>query len=214
MNIFYLDKDLEKSSQYLCDSHIIKMPLEHNQMLSTAVRLYLGIHQRHFVVDHIFKTKTKDLFLVKDEVVYCEISPRELSDGSITYKPEKISKSLLKIANKHLNLSTHVNHPSSVWVRQSYHNFKWLVDYSTEMLKEYNYRYGNRITKNHLTLEKIKEFLPEMQKVMPDKGLTTLLLAMPKIYHQEDPILAYRDYYRNDKVKLLKYKNRQLPNWI
>ena len=39
MNIFYLDKDLSKSAEYLCDKHIVKMIIEHIQLLSTALRL-------------------------------------------------------------------------------------------------------------------------------------------------------------------------------
>jgi len=39
MNIFVLDTNLEKCAQYTCDEHVIKMILEHTQMLSTACRL-------------------------------------------------------------------------------------------------------------------------------------------------------------------------------
>ncbi len=44
MNIFILDHDLDKSIQYHIDRHIVKMPLEAAQMLSTviAVDKFLG----------------------------------------------------------------------------------------------------------------------------------------------------------------------------
>lgn len=37
MNIFILDRDIEKSVQYHIDAHVIKMPLEAAQMISTTL---------------------------------------------------------------------------------------------------------------------------------------------------------------------------------
>jgi len=39
MNIFILDNDIEKCARAMIDKHIVKMPLEHAQMLSTACRI-------------------------------------------------------------------------------------------------------------------------------------------------------------------------------
>jgi len=36
MNIFYLDRDIHKSVQYLVDKHVVKMPLETAQLLCSA----------------------------------------------------------------------------------------------------------------------------------------------------------------------------------
>lgn len=36
MNIFVLDKDMKKSAEYTCDKHVIKMTLEHLQLLCSA----------------------------------------------------------------------------------------------------------------------------------------------------------------------------------
>lgn len=40
MNIFVLDEDIALCAQYHMDKHIVKMPLETAQMLSTAVKYY------------------------------------------------------------------------------------------------------------------------------------------------------------------------------
>lgn len=42
MNIFYLDKDLTKATEYHVDKHTVKMILEYAQLLSTAHRLLDG----------------------------------------------------------------------------------------------------------------------------------------------------------------------------
>lgn len=50
MNIFVLDKDPKKAAEYHCDKHVVKMILEHAQMMSTACRvsgLDVGYKQTH-----------------------------------------------------------------------------------------------------------------------------------------------------------------------
>jgi hypothetical protein len=53
MNIFILDKDPTLCAEYMIDKHVVKMPLEHAQMLSTACRLsghdigYKAAYQNH-----------------------------------------------------------------------------------------------------------------------------------------------------------------------
>ena len=53
MNIFILDKDIEKCAQYHCDQHVVKMILESVQMLCTALNKkgfttpYKSTHIKH-----------------------------------------------------------------------------------------------------------------------------------------------------------------------
>ena len=53
MNIFILDKDIEKCAHYHCDQHVIKMILESMQMLCTALNKkgfstpYKSTHIKH-----------------------------------------------------------------------------------------------------------------------------------------------------------------------
>ena len=42
MNLFILNKDPIIAAQQQCDKHVVKMPLESGQMLSTAHRLLDG----------------------------------------------------------------------------------------------------------------------------------------------------------------------------
>ena len=42
MNFFYLDENPFKSVEYHCDKHVVKMPTEYKQMLSTAHRVLDG----------------------------------------------------------------------------------------------------------------------------------------------------------------------------
>jgi hypothetical protein len=53
MNIFILDKNIEKCAQYHCDQHVVKMILESPQMLCTALNKkgfttpYKSTHVKH-----------------------------------------------------------------------------------------------------------------------------------------------------------------------
>ena len=53
MNIFVLDRDIEKCAQYHCDQHVVKMILESVQMLCTALNKkgfatpYKSTHVKH-----------------------------------------------------------------------------------------------------------------------------------------------------------------------
>lgn len=53
MNIFVLDKDLEKCAQYHCDRHVVKMITEYNQLMSTACHVLMievdGIYKKTHV---------------------------------------------------------------------------------------------------------------------------------------------------------------------
>ena len=37
---------------------------------------------------------------------------------------------------------------------------------------------------------------------------------MPDEYKMDDAVMAYRNYYNNAKSHLLKYTDREIPDWI
>lgn len=51
MNIFYLSRDPEKAARMQCDKHIVKMPLETAQLLSTA-HVELDLNQVAYRATH------------------------------------------------------------------------------------------------------------------------------------------------------------------
>ena len=92
MNIFILDHDLKKSIEYHVDKHVVKMPLEAAQMMSTAlwVDKLLG-----FVPRALTKEETGILNKAKKEIAPLPLPERPLSP----YLP------------------TMYNHPCTIWVR-------------------------------------------------------------------------------------------------
>ena len=104
--------------------------------------------------------------------------------------------------------STHKHHPCTIWASSSISNYLWLRELGIELYKEYKYRYGNKIHKSGEIILSLP--IPNI----PERGLTKFAQAMPEEYRQDNWVLAYREYYRNDKKELLKYTKRNLPEWL
>ena len=115
----------------------------------------------------------------------------------------------LNKSGKHGYRKSHVNHPSSKWVRHSLRNYEWLCRLGIELCKEYTYRYG----KTHST-QKHLEWLSEFQPNIPDIGFTEPLLAMPDEYKSDNAITSYHTYYINDKKEFAKWTKRDIPKWF
>ncbi len=107
--------------------------------------------------------------------------------------------------------ATHVNHPSAVWCRNSIENYNWLVEHFFALCNEYTYRYG----KTHKCSGELGYMLQSPPKNLTNYDMTTMPSAMAKEYViSEDPIINYRNYYKNGKKAFHSWKNRLPPEWI
>lgn len=104
---------------------------------------------------------------------------------------------------------THLNHPISLWVRESKDNYLWLCELGLAIVREYEYRKG----KTHAS-KKIIEWCKDNIPNLPSKGLTSHYLAMPDKYRTDDVVKSYRNYYQGDKQHLFKWTKRPKPNWL
>lgn len=114
MNIFFLDADPVKSAAFMLDKHIVKMPLESAQMLSTAHRLLDGVPM---------KTSKKTFWLLPGEKL--------VPDG------EKFT-----IEDRKCFQVAHAKHPSTVWTMLTKSNYLHHLEILKAMLAEYTLRYG------------------------------------------------------------------------
>jgi len=103
---------------------------------------------------------------------------------------------------------THKNHPCSKWVQKSLSNYKYLVELNQYLCKEYTNRYC-KIHKGEHILSILKSNLPNIK----DEGFSDPPKCMPEEYKVEDTIESYRNYYRYDKIRFAKWKNKQ-PQWM
>lgn len=105
---------------------------------------------------------------------------------------------------------THVNHPCAVWVRASGVHYQWLWWLTEELHREYQYRYGS--DSKHRSWEVICRL--EWPYDLPQAGFTPPPQVMPLEFRDEDPVIAYRNYYAKGKSHLMQFKRRGVPAWL
>lgn len=107
--------------------------------------------------------------------------------------------------------ATHMNHPSAVWCRTSVQNYDWLVDHMFALMREYTHRYD----KTHKCYGEISYMLQSPPKNLKDWDWTPMPSCMaPEYIISDDPIINYRNYYREGKKNLHKWTNRIQPEWL
>lgn len=125
----------------------------------------------------------------------------------------KVNKGYV-LGDHHMNSivykATHVNHPSSIWVRQSKQNYNWLYDLWVSLMDEYSYRYGRVHASSRLM-----DVLKKSPRNLVSGQFTEPTPAMPDEYKvKNNSIQSYRNYYKYGKAPLHSWKDRDVPNWI
>jgi hypothetical protein len=113
MNIFVLHENPRIAAQMHCERHILKMIIEHTQMMAATYYHTIGISRKKEILEN--QEKVDNLF---------RGFPRKDENGNDN--PYKIS---------------HVNHPCTIWSRASLSNFNWLLDCTKALCEEFTYRY-------------------------------------------------------------------------
>jgi len=106
--------------------------------------------------------------------------------------------------------SAYINHPCTIWARQSWENFDWLCTLATTLNDEYKKRFKHN--KNHKSYDAMMQI--DMVKLfykMP-RGFTPFAQAMPDQYKHENPVVAYRNYYKSEKEYFAKWR-LSTPIW-
>jgi hypothetical protein len=107
---------------------------------------------------------------------------------------------------------THVNHPCTIWTRESEENYFWHLELMSCLLIEYT----NRYQKQHKS-ETVCRWLGENVPInFPATGRTPFAVCMSEDYKIEgDPVQSYRNYYIKDKVRFAKWEPRStMPDWF
>jgi len=108
--------------------------------------------------------------------------------------------------------SNHINHPCSIWVRETLGNFIWLYDHGMALAKEYTHRYS----KVHKSQAVIQHCMDQRAEGLPLYDLTTTEhpLCMPDQYRGDDVVTSYRAFYLGDKSRFAQWnKARTAPDW-
>jgi len=108
--------------------------------------------------------------------------------------------------------ATHINHPSAIWVRHSFHNYMWLRSLLYQLCKEYTYRYGKVHKVESSGLYEALSYAPMNIKI---GVFTEPTPAMPPEYIVAgDSVQSYKNYYNGSKKHLHNWKLRPIPDFI
>lgn len=100
--------------------------------------------------------------------------------------------------------ATHVNHPSSVWVRQSVSHYMWLYQHMAAMMGLYTKVRG----KVHGTEDRCLDVLSEIPKAIPVKPSTQPPICMPDEYKVGGVCKSYQNYLGS---KYAEWRSRAKP---
>ncbi len=116
-----------------------------------------------------------------------------------------------KIKNKTLYLSSHVNHPCGVWVRDNKENYLWLHSLTTYLVKEFKLRNNKTAHKSEPVLLALAN--PPLN--IPKGKFYDPPLAMPERFKLGgSTVSSYRTLYQFGKYHLAKWKDqRGSPYW-
>ena len=104
----------------------------------------------------------------------------------------------------------HLNHPTTIWVRESVQHYDFMYAVFEALCDEYTYRYG----KGHMTDLKLRETLRTPPKNIPvNRKFYQPPQCMPEEYKGEDSVEAYQKYYMGEKSSFSVWKNRPTPTW-
>jgi hypothetical protein len=122
-----------------------------------------------------------------------------------------------------------LNHPSTIWARQSIANFHWLYQHGLALCEEYTLRYGKRHGSHDRIIEGMDLYncRVHIEEVFPRRGLTPVTIAMfdkyrldENEYYNRNPnakdwdfvIDSYKHYYLTGKWEFASWKTSP-PNW-
>lgn len=141
-------------------------------------------------------------------------------DGMLTKRISNTGKSLSKYwvlpdeREEILYKAVHMNHPCTVWTKQSSSNYEWHYKHFVSLCDEYTFRYG----KIHKTDQRLREALRTQPNNMTISLLTPFALAMgasPESIDINDPIGSYRKFYKTKEKRFaMVWTNRYKPEWM
>lgn len=181
VNIFALHDSPFQSAREMCDKHVVKMPVETAQMLSTVHRMLDG----------------------KPYVDYSK-NGRRIQRWS--HPTDEANSTLLYRA-------TMMNHPCTIWARETLGNYRWLADHGLALCDEYTRRYGRRHGSQSL-IEWCQCYPPA--GIPEDHRQTPFPQAMPDYCKVPNcAVSAYRQYYIMEKRRFATWKKpAQVPDWF
>ncbi len=111
-----------------------------------------------------------------------------------------------------------LNHPSTIWARQTPNNTRWLYEHGKALCDEYTHRYG----KVHGSQSRILDIAHMIEEDSQWVNATPVTIAMDDMYRLVKDkrmsdwnfvIKSYRHYYLEGKWKFAEWRQNRMPEW-
>jgi len=200
MNVFYTnDCPIQAANEHV-RIHQVKMIVEYTQLLSTAIRLYEGKLCKVWV-KRVSNIKLEDGTKIK-KVKCKQVDWYELPSDTFEFRFGR-----RWLVDKVVYAHTHVNHPSAIWVRQSYDHYIWVWECAKKLCELYSTRTG----RSHKT-EGILDIIAAAPKSIPENGFVRPPVAAGEEFITMSSVVgvckAYQAYLCD---KFQEWKSRAKP---
>lgn len=142
-------------------------------------------------------------------------------DGTIELRPSKSGKRMVKYwkldddREDVLYKAVHMNHPCTIWSRQTKGNYLWAYELFVALCDEYSYRYGRIHLTDHLLRWDLKEPPKNIDQSMEVTPFPLAMGSNPECMFPEDPIKSYRLFYQTKQDRFdMVWSKRPVPGWF
>ena len=169
-----------------------------------------------FVLDNDAATSARmmcDKHVVKMILESCQLlsTAHHVLDGDVLLVDTGKRKYKTSVCTKkNICKATMINHPCTIWARESRDNYLWLWRHAYALCKEYTRRYN----KVHAMESMLMFELYDPPTSIPRGKLTPFAQAMPDQYKHSDATVAYKQYYLAEKIKFAKWNYSETPEWF
>lgn len=104
-------------------------------------------------------------------------------------------------------------HPCTIWTGATAANYTWLIEHALFLCDEYTRRY-KKVHKSQAIIEMCLDSLDDLS--FGAEGLLPFAQCMPDEYKDSDPVVAYRRFYQEDKVRFARWDKipASKPAWF
>ena len=142
-------------------------------------------------------------------------------DGELTRRPSQSGRTQVQyyvhpnsMLESKLYKAVHMNHPCTVWTRESSENYDWHYQHFVALCDEYTHRYA----KVHQTDTILRDVLKNLPRNIPRVPMTQFKLAMksnPECMFENDPVKSYRLFYQTKQARFsMDWTKRDVPEWF
>ena len=173
---------------------------------------------KEMIDKHIVKMPTETCQMLHTNILYMQYVKEHSKEPQL-----KELKAFHLAIESELMKPAMLNHPSTIWARQSLANFDWLLMHGVALCGEFTHRYE----KEHGTQKRIVDCGSYRELIInhnyPLGELTPVLIAMDDKYRIPNPmdvhnwdfvIKSYRHYYLEGKWRFAEWRKNRRPDWF